>query len=190
MSTSNPETPRLYFAYGSNLSLAQMSSRCPISTYHSLGILHNYTWVIGPRGYANVIYSPPSSASLQEKENVVYGLLYTLEPSDEALLDRAEGVPKSYTKHMLPIKILTPEKEGTVKALVYVDEVRKGTGVCKEEYVGRMNRGIKDAVDRGMPRWYVEGVLRKWVREEEVEGEVGDPFHPETWDGEDIEGLE
>jgi len=188
MSTS---TPRLYFAYGSNLSLAQMSSRCPTSTYHSLGILHNYTWVIGPRGYANVIYSPLSSSSRQEEESVVYGLLYNLEPSDEALLDRAEGVPISYTKHDLDVKILTEGKEGTVKALVYVDEVRKGTGVCKEEYVGRMNRGITDAVERGMPMSYVERILRKWVREEEVGGHVRDPFHPMTWDGkEEIEGLE
>jgi gamma-glutamylcyclotransferase len=204
MSTSNPnpdQTPRLYFAYGSNLSLAQMSSRCPTSTYHSLGILHHYTWVIGPRGYANVLYTPPSSSSTsyslsshsrkEGQPDVVYGLLYTLEPEDEALLDRAEGVPKSYTKHDLDVEILTGEKKGMVKALVYVDEIRKGTGTCKEEYVARMNRGIKDALEKGMPRWYVEDVLRKWVREEEVgDGKIGDPFHPKVWVGEGIEVLE
>lgn len=112
----------------------------------------------------------------------VYGLMYTLEPEDEALLDRAEGVPRAYTKHDLDIEIIKNKegKEGreTVKALVYVDEIRKGTGTCKEEYMGRMNRGIRDAVEKGIPGWYVEGVLRKWVRDEEPEGEVGDPFHP------------
>jgi hypothetical protein len=43
-----------------------------------------------------------------------------------------------------------------------------------------MNRGIRDAVEKGMPRSYVEGVLRKWVRDVEVVdgGEVEDPFHP------------
>ena len=187
-------SPRLYFAYGSNLSLSQMSSRCPTSTYHSLGLLHHYTWVIGPRGYANVIYSPPSSLSpsyslssnsiqgREKDEDRVYGLLYTLEEEDERLLDRAEGVPASYTKHLLDVEIISRQgeegEEGMVKALVYVDERRRGTGVCKEEYVGRMNRGIRDAVDKGMPRSYVENVLRKWVRDEDVGNEVGDPFHP------------
>jgi gamma-glutamylcyclotransferase len=194
--TANPEPqqpPRLYFAYGSNLSLGQMASRCPTSTYHSLALLHHYTWIIGPRGYANVIYSPPSSLSpsyslsheslkgREKEEDRVYGLLYTLQPEDEALLDRAEGVPRAYTKHLLDVEIISgPGKgeKGVVKALVYVDEVRKGTGVCKEEYVGRMNRGIRDAVEKGMPKSYVENVLRKWVREEDVGDEVGDPFHP------------
>ena len=165
-----------------------MASRCPTSTYHSLGVLHNYTWVIGPRGYANVVSSPssaPSDPSFQSSdlyESKVYGLLYTLEPEDEALLDRAEGVPRAYTKHLLSIEIVTPdlesEKEKEVKALVYVDLKRTGTGVCQEEYVGRMNRGIRDAVEKGMPRAYVERVLRKCVRDEDVGDEVGDPFHP------------
>ena len=182
MAIPQTTTPRLYFAYGSNLSLTQMASRCPTSTYHSLGVLHNYTWIIGPRGYANVLLSNSSSHTTDSYDKKVYGLLYTLESEDEALLDRAEGVPRAYTKHMLDIEIVSNSEQQTekqvVKALVYVDLVRTGTGVCQEEYVGRMNRGIRDAVDKGMPRKYVEAVLRRWVREEDVGDEVGDPFHP------------
>jgi hypothetical protein len=65
LSMTSPK-PRLYFAYGSNLSLTQMSSRCPTSTYHSFGILHNYRWIIGERGYANVVSSPPSNTTSGE----------------------------------------------------------------------------------------------------------------------------
>jgi gamma-glutamylcyclotransferase len=50
-------------------------------------------------------------------------------------------------------------EEKLVKALVYVDVARPGKGVCKEEYVKRMNRGIRDAVSKGMPESYVEGVI-------------------------------
>jgi hypothetical protein len=85
--------------------------------------------------------------------------------------------------HGTPVKFDEEEQgEGKfVKALVYVDVARPGEGVCKEEYVGRMNRGIRDAVAKGMPESYVRGVLRRWVREEEVkgDGEVEDPFHPD-----------
>jgi hypothetical protein len=208
MTSPNPSqpsahSPTLYFAYGSNLSLAQMASRCPNSKYHSFGVLKNYKWVIGPRGYANVVLSPPPSPSSptqttnsqasetkkeseEGKEDLVYGLLYTLTPHDEAALDIAEGVPRCYVKKYLPVQLVASPgsqvDEGEVTALVYVDVQRPGTGICKEEYVARMNRGIRDAVAKGMPREYVRDVMRKWVREEGVEEEgteVEDPFHPE-----------
>ena len=188
----------LYFAYGSNLSHTQMSLRCPHSTYHALGVLPCYKWIIGERGYANIISSSNPNDS-------VIGMLYMLSPSDEETLDRAEGVPHAYTKHHLPISILTPPpnpstlKGGvlahpripldpeytpapgptTVEALVYIDARRLEEGVCKEEYVHRMNRGIKDAVAKGMSQEYVKQVMRRFVREEEVlkAEEVKDPFH-------------
>lgn len=47
-----------------------------------------------------------------------------------------------------------------------------------DRYVARMNRGIRDAVEKGMPESYVRDVLRKWVRDEEVPPEVDDPFAP------------
>ncbi|RDL35344.1 uncharacterized protein BP5553_07275 [Venustampulla echinocandica] len=204
--TTKPAT--LYFAYGSNLSLTQMSQRCPSSPYYGLGKLPGYRWIIGERGYANVVKCPTSSSASSSSgttstttrgedgeenqvledaakgndegaEEYVIGMLYALTHKDEARLDIAEGVPFSYTKHMLPIQMLSsPSSTGqtTVQALVYVDEVRLGEGVCREEYVTRMNRGIADAVKMGMPKEYVERVLRRFVREDEVEGVVHDPF--------------
>jgi len=76
-----PPPSTLYFAYGSNLSLTQMSSRCPSSTYHSLGVLKGYRWVIGPRGYANVVPVPSESESEE-----VYGILYQITQEDERKL--------------------------------------------------------------------------------------------------------
>ncbi|CZR60045.1 uncharacterized protein PAC_09940 [Phialocephala subalpina] len=188
-----PEAPlRFYFAYGSNLSLTQMSRRCPTATYHSFGILRNHTWKIGPRGYANVVPSSSShssSSSLQKSsaanKPVVYGALYTLQPSDEAALDYAEGVPFAYEKRDLYIEVLSMapgndrngEGEGEVrvgqmvKALVYVDVKRTGLGIIKEEYVGRMNRSIRDARKMGCPEWYVRDVMRKGVPVEDIPDE-------------------
>jgi hypothetical protein len=39
-------------------------------------------------------------------------MLYTLESTDEVLLDRAEGVPYAYTKHILEIELIAPAEEG------------------------------------------------------------------------------
>jgi len=92
-------------------------------------------------------------------------------------IDDLDGIPVKFEES------LDHDKEQSVKALVYVDVARPGEGVCKEEYVGRMNRGIRDAVQKGMPESYVEKVIRPFVREEKVldegEGVVEDPFHPD-----------
>jgi hypothetical protein len=206
MATKTP--PRLYFAYGSNLSLAQMKSRCPTSTYHSFGFLRGYKWIIGERGYANVVKSslPAKDRAMENqasndgdglgtKEHVVYGMLYTLEEEDEENLDVAEGVPYAYLKRELDVVLVTKEGGGgkgeVVKALVYVDEKRVGKGVCKEEYVARMNRGIRDAMAKGMDREYVDRYIRPFVREEKVHGEreVHDPFHPNNLEAYEEENL-
>jgi gamma-glutamylcyclotransferase len=188
-------TARLYFAYGSNLSLTQMASRCPTSVYHSLGVLRGYRWIIGERGYANIVtdavttLSSSSSNENQiqgEEQHGVYGMLYTVQASDELRLDRAEGVPYAYIKRELDVELLSTEgacETGgeVVRALVYVDESRLGEGVCREEYTVRINRGIRDAVGKGMKGWYVERVIRPFVPGGRVpwDGEeAGDPFHP------------
>lgn len=117
------------------VSLAQMSRRCLTSTYHSLGHLSGFKWVISPRGYANVIKSPADSGNERDE---VYGLLYKLEAEDEKALDIAEGVPHSYVKMMLTVTsteagTLFGGKRSKAQALVYVDMMRTGEGVCKEE---------------------------------------------------------
>jgi len=68
-------------------------------------------------------------------------------------------VPHAYVKEMLDVEVLgegAKEKREKVKALVYVDRGRTGAGVCKEEYVARMNRGVRDATRLGMSESYGE----------------------------------
>ena len=50
-----------------------------------------------------------------------------------------------------------------IRALVYVDEHRTQPGTINAEYIGRMNRGIDEAVKLGMPEAWVDAVMRKWI---------------------------
>lgn len=115
--------------------------------------------------------------------DVVYGLVYALEAADEARLDRNEGVPEAYTKEMLvtdfwPVSETGEEGEegkwvdvgATPKRkdmLVYIDRKRTVDDAPKTEYVYRMNMGIRDAVRLGVPREYVEKVMRRFVPEKD-----------------------
>ncbi|KAI0544238.1 hypothetical protein F4679DRAFT_565608 [Xylaria curta] len=123
----------------------------------------------------------------------VYGLVYRLHPDDEETLDRCEGVGYAYEREMLdvvwidvsnsgagqgPSSVTTSasvetEKqshEGTtvpgekIQVLAYIDFQRITPSIPKEEYVGRMNLGIKDATEQWrMPRAFVDEVIRPYI---------------------------
>lgn len=114
-------------------------------------------------------------------QNEVYGLVYTLFSSDESRLDQNEGVPIAYTKENLPCTFwATPEPpsspespHGTIDVskpptaemdmLVYIDRKRVEPATPRDEYVYRMNRGIDDALKVGVPKGYVEQVMRRFI---------------------------
>ncbi|KAG7293842.1 hypothetical protein NEMBOFW57_003902 [Staphylotrichum longicolle] len=178
---------RLYFAYGSNLSLAQMAKRCPASYYIGRAVLPDYRWQINQRGYANVVAAPGSS---------VHGLVFELLDDDEARLDRNEGVHAgAYAKALLGV-VLHPApldlqlktrrvvQEGLLRAppfassssreggwpprfeegvLVYLSERFVRQGSPRDEYVDRINTGVRDAVALGVPEAYFDNAVRASV---------------------------
>jgi len=84
-----------YFAYGSNLSVAQMHQRCPDAVLSGFGCLRNYRldfthyskgWECG---VADIVRS--------EGENVC-GLVYLISESDLASLDQYEGYPDVFDR--------------------------------------------------------------------------------------------
>lgn len=160
----------LYFGYGSNLWLHQMSLRCPTSKYIGVARLSDYRWIINSRGYANIV----ASASSDE----VYGLVYRLAPSDQAQLDINESVPHAYTKETMKAQLWVSEvgepadianggtREIVANLLVYIDRYRTVDDAPMQEYIHRMNMGIKDALRKGVPEAYVDQVIRKFIPEQ------------------------
>ena len=137
-----------------------MNRRCPENKLVGLGILRGWKWIINERRYANIVPSP---------KDRVYGLVYEISPSDEASLDRWESVPQAYTKHIVGIELQSGNNKGgsMIQGLAYIDEKRKEEREPWEEYIHRMNMGINDAAARGLPRWYIDKCLRKFIPPEE-----------------------
>ena len=83
-----------YFAYGSNLDLPQMKSRCPESKLISKGSLSGYRLTFNRfssgwgGGVADVI---------QEQDSKVWGLIFEISDTDLERLDRYEGYNKDQT---------------------------------------------------------------------------------------------
>jgi gamma-glutamylcyclotransferase len=182
--------PTIYFGYGSNLWLHQMSIRCPSSQYLGIARLNDYKWLINDRGYANIVETSSnvttstSTSSSNSPNNVVFGMVYSLNEEDEKKLDKNEGVPVAYTKESLrcdfwsagkpthPMdkhsKVEVSEPPSTTQdMLVYIDRQRVTPDGPRKEYVYRMNRGIDDALELGVPKNYVDEVMRKYIPADE-----------------------
>ena len=98
----------LYFAYGSNINLEQMSHRCPDAQIVGPVTLENYELQFRGHGFATV--SP-------KEGSVVHGLMWKLPPVSEQTLDRYEGYPRHYTKEQVSVRTT----DGTaVSVMVYI----------------------------------------------------------------------
>ena len=140
----------LYFAYGSNLWRQQMAVRCPEHREVGPGRLNGWRWIVTTRGYASIVVS---------EGDYVLGTVYELSVADVLALDRFEGVAqKAYRKDMIAVDVNGQELD----CLVYIDPVVE-VGEPKEEYIARINSGIRDA---DFPEAYVSQYLRPFVPEE------------------------
>jgi gamma-glutamylcyclotransferase (GGCT)/AIG2-like uncharacterized protein YtfP len=84
-----------YFAYGSNMDMKQMASRCPEASLLGWAQLPGYVFRINHYGVATVV---PSTST-------VYGVLWKLSLADEARLDCYEGVQGGfYTKNCVKVE--------------------------------------------------------------------------------------
>ena len=100
-----------YLAYGSNLSIEQMSVRCPDATIIGKGILQD--WRLLFRQYATIEKC---------KGYYVPVLVWELSRQDEKNLDRYEGYPKFYIKKKLTLEVssLDGREMGEMTGMVYI----------------------------------------------------------------------
>lgn len=90
------DEPIRYFAYGSNLSRAQMADRCPTARLLGPAVLADHRLAFTHRserwrgGVADVVADPGGR---------VWGLVYELRPDDLTALDAYEGHPDRYGRH-------------------------------------------------------------------------------------------
>ena len=144
-----PSITNYYFGYGSNLSKEQMAIRCPESKFYASGTLSGYSWLINARGYASIT---PSESEF------VLGEVFTLSQQDIDYLDIYESVEEGmYLKSNLSIET----SKGTIDCLVYIAS-DSTPGIPKEEYIERINLGIKSA---NLPDDYVQKAIRSFIPE-------------------------
>jgi cation transport regulator ChaC len=138
----------LYFAYGSNMDLVQMSTRCERAATVGTATLAFHKFIINSHGVATVV---------PDRSSAVLGLLWQISESDERSLDRYEGVESgSYRREYFDVQMPDGKK---VKALVYV-AADSNPGKPRPGYLERILSAAKEC---GLPETYLSQ-LRPWLQ--------------------------
>lgn len=138
----------LYFAYGANMDPVHMRDRCPGAVRLGLATVPDHAFGIAAGGFG-VIRPVPGST--------VRGVLWRLEPTDEASLDDFEGVATGfYQKGTLAV---VTESGRSLEAMVYSPcDDRPGTAAP-----GYLERILEVGGELGFPTDYL-GTLRAQLR--------------------------
>ena len=130
--------PKLYFAYGSNLDLAQMQRRCPGAAAVGTATLagHRLVFTGHSRSWNGAVASviPDPTAS-------VPGVLYACSEQDIATLDRAEGHPGVYRRSTVTVRTADGRE---LEALIYIKPVGAGAqDTPSADYLGLIRQAYQ-----------------------------------------------
>jgi gamma-glutamylcyclotransferase len=138
----------LYFAYGSNLSFAQMAQRCPGARPVGRALLKGWRYLIYARGYANIV---------SDAAGEVRGGVWEVTEEHLRALDKYEGSVKDIKKCVYHREEVEVELDGEtrMKCVAYVDSNECGDvpGVPEKSYQARILEG---AHDFALPPAYIE----------------------------------
>ena len=140
---------KLYFAYGMNTNVEQMSVRCSAAIPMDKAILPDYRLEF--KSYATIVPSPGDT---------IEGVLWTITPADEVSLDLLEGYPEFYSKKHVTVRqgidyiamtyIMMPREHGHAPSEGYYSMVSEGY-----QRFGLSQRQLLDAKSRvSKPQWF------------------------------------
>jgi gamma-glutamylcyclotransferase (GGCT)/AIG2-like uncharacterized protein YtfP len=136
-----------YFAYGSNMDIGQMQSRCPGAQLLGAAELAEHRFGINARGYATVIPHPGQT---------VHGLVWAISQSHSLSLDRHESVPHHYVRQTLAISAA----DGLLRDMLIYVAVNASPGAPRPGYLEKI---LAAARHHHLPEPYVQS-LAAWQR--------------------------
>lgn len=139
----------LYFAYGSNMLKRRLTARTPSATPLGVATVEGYRLT-----FDKVSAQKPGSSGkchierTDDGAGLVYGVLYSINSSEAAALDAAEGLGKGYEKSTLQVRT----DIGPKMATVYLATNRDTTLQPYHWYKGHVVAG---AVENLLPEEYI-----------------------------------
>jgi len=137
-----------YFAYGSNMNLAQMASRCPGAELGEQVYLPDWRYFINGNGYAGIE---------EFSGGLVHGCLWSLLPQHWEALDQYEGVAGGYYDKK-KIEVISCRSRERLPVWVYLSNDYE-YGIPSSSYQEIVVQGARDV---NLPESYLP-LLEAWA---------------------------
>ena len=139
-----------YFAYGSNMNLAQIKKRC--SSPKVLGTARLPGYKLGFYGYSG-IWDGAQETVVTDLKSEVWGVLYELQFFDFEQLDVYQDVRFDGTGPYFhyPVAVIDGEQE-TFDAMIYKKNILQEALLPSAEY---LNFIVQGAIEQGLPSEYI-----------------------------------
>lgn len=129
---------RYYIAYGSNLNISQMFTRCPDAEIAGIAEIRDYELLF--KGSKTGAYLTIE----KKKGGIVPVAVWQVSKADEKRLDRYEGYPAFYYKTDMRLKMETDNGTKEVDAFVYIMHEERVLGIPSRYYVETCIDGYED----------------------------------------------
>ena len=140
---------KYYFAYGSNIIMADMELRCPEAFFVQTEKIEGYRFIVNELGYGTIV---------KNRDSCVYGILWSITKKDEEALDAYEGMDEGlYKKEEFFFNTLS---RGKVPGLVYI-AINQKPGIARKEYIEKI---VASARRLDFSGDYIRE-LKRWQRE-------------------------
>lgn len=128
---------RIYIAYGSNMNIRQMASRCPDSKVLGVSQIEGYALEFHGGGGAVATIVP-------REDSRVPVVLWEISERDERNLDRYEGFPRLYFKQDFRVFLGRHSCHAQVSAFAYIMSSGYDIGIPSEYYYSMILDGYTD----------------------------------------------
>ena len=142
----------IYFAYGSNMSEAELKGHCPGAQFLSKARLNDYK--LDFTHFSSVNRKCGVGDVVKAKGFVVWGVLYDIPDNEMRELDKKEDAPESYERKR--VQVVLPD--GTFReAMAYMVREKVGTIPPSIKYLCLY---LKGAREHDLPKEYIEFLKR------------------------------
>lgn len=158
------QVKKYYIAYGSNLNLMQMESRCPDAKLLGTGTIKDYGLLFRGNPTSAVATIEPLAGS-----KVPVGV-FSISAMDEKYLDRYEGYPHLYYKDTVTINICGE----TTEAMIYLMHPKYEMGMPSRSYYSTIKQGYEDC---GLDISYLDNAVKNMqIEVEKIKMQEKYPF--------------
>ena len=149
-----------YFGYGSNMLLKKLRSRCPsvdvIGVCRTKGYtlkFHKVSHAISKKNRIRDISGKGDMVPSESETDEVYGVLFSIDKSEESSLDKAEGYPK-YGYDKKPIDVITIKGEKYRPVMYFANDIDPK----KKPYHWYKEQVVQGAREHGLPEDYIKKI--------------------------------